>query len=216
MTDEYITVKISEHILVALTVFTASDDEVREHIRHMMIEIGKEEVRIVASDGCILACYRQKMQETIPDNTELPISAWIPISAFFLMKEWSETDVEIRVSLLSDGHVRKLMVDGEKRKWYGLSFDHDPLNYRKCIPESSSGEGANYSFPLVKRLRKAFRIFHKEEKSEYFFGPAILCNGEKAAFVDFRSDDFAAIIMPFMDQYRTQAETMSWAKQPIN
>lgn len=208
---------VAANYIAALKIFAAQKDT-RYYLNGICLEIGAKETRMIATDGHRLGCFRiaSEQEHIIEPLTDVIIHNDLikPIKA-------KGGPVTITIGDViegkdADGYVIKyrrpvsLAQDGVA--WSGETIEGKFPQWRRVIPEITSGEVAQFNANYVGDIGKAWSCLHPGNKGRF---PAshIAHNGTGGALVSFDSDDFIGVIMPCKTEAFSRAPV--WAQDSL-
>lgn len=165
----------------ALLCFAAKKD-IRNHLNSIMLEILPSESRLVATDGCILGVFRICSTDNLP-----PMQIIIPREPLDKIKAKRGEFIDI---IASPDNKEVTIKHGNSTVTCKAIDDRYP-EYRMVIPDSYTGESAQFNGELLTNIIKAYKCLHTG-----FPAPLITHNGTDAALIDLNYDDFCGIAMP--------------------
>ncbi len=174
-------INIPSNIFRAVRLFSAANDN-RLSINGIAVEVTEDDVRLIATDGCIIVVYRQPNTNHI-DPFEPRV---IPIA---LAKKVKSMPHSVQIGF--DGDIVTLTQNGASfsDRSYITSY---PL-YRKVIPTSVSMEPAEFSLYYLSIAYAAWELLAGKDSPM----PRVLPNGKKqGALIDMGRDDLAVSLMP--------------------
>jgi len=220
---EGIEFEIPARVLLGMACF-AADDDPRSYLKAVYLEIRKDEIRLTAGDGKMMAFYREELEEPLTDSLFCTL---IPASLIKRLKKrdalrlvevciFPETlDSEVpgkdRIPLLRKGDSIRLtcnMMTVEDTSFAGVTIP----DYPASVPKSASGEVAQYQPCLLKKAYKAAKLLYGNKYYPPYRELRIAHNGEKAGLLSMPGiDNFFGFVMPF-DTYaeKTATESPVW------
>jgi DNA polymerase-3 subunit beta len=198
------------HILPAMSILAADKKDRRERIRGVYLEASAKELRFTATNGVVMGVYRIK-QDT-PDITET-IHCIIPTELIAGIKGHNMVTLEIGEPSDERRLQREITISQGGTKQTGQSIPEDYPDYRRIIPETTSGEAAQFDPDLLIQLKKFGRAINNS-KSGYF---ALAYNGEATAIADFNTENLIVVINPLRIDKGAQSVRgcPSWAREFI-
>lgn len=160
------------------------------------LEIGREEARLVATNGAALGCFRLATDQP---QLDAPLTTIIPSDLFQSLKQ-TKGQVEIIIEDVESGGVGSEMS-------YSVTIIYAPMcvsisgktmgirffDYRRVIPAEVSGEPAQFDPHYMTVLAKAGSILHGAKNKHCV---SIGYNGENAALISLGDDNFIGVLMP--------------------
>lgn len=172
---------ISARYLKASLLFAGKND-IRYYINGVMLEVRNSNVRLVATDGCILSVFNCGYESGMPD-----MEFTIPRTVIEQLK-------------LKDGHVEITSHDKIINITYNnVTTQTAPIDgkfpdYRSILPcDPMSGLNAQFNTSYLADLDKAWKILNPKSK---FSSAYVVHNGQGAAIIDLNCVDFTGVIMP--------------------
>jgi DNA polymerase-3 subunit beta len=206
------TLTIPSHILPAMAVLAADKKDLRAHIRGVYLEVSAKEIRFAATNGVILGVCR--IEHDNPDITET-IKCTIPAELVASVKGSNALALTLEIGAPSDEYrlQRELTISQGGTKQTMQSVSQAYPDYRRIIPETTSGEQAQFDPDLLIQLKKFGKAININ-KNGYF---ALAYNGESAAIADFHTKNLLVIVMPLRNDERTLAapESPTWSREFI-
>jgi len=203
------TLIILPHVLPAMAILAADKKDARAHIRGVYMEVSATEFRFAATNGVVMGVYRLKQDN--PDITET-IQCIIPPELIAGIKGSNTLTLEIGET--SDEHrlQRELTIRQGGSKQSMQSIPRAYPDYRRIIPETTSGEPAQFDPDRLIQLKKFGKAL---QANKGFF--ALAYNGESAAIADFNLGNLLVVIMPLRKDERTYAapESPAWSREFI-
>lgn len=188
MTPEF-SVTIPRNVLKALALFLAKKYEVRYYLKGVLMSIRKERMRLVATNGHVLAVANIP---TGPEGSGRMMDIILPPELVACAKK-GKSVATIGVGAAS-GRVYELSlndgisvpsIDGIYPKWESI------------VPAKASGEKATYNPDYLELFNRAAMILHGGKKNCEAAAPVIAHNGLGAGVVTFPTyPDMFALVMP--------------------
>lgn len=187
-------IRVEAKVIAALRNFVAPvAPETRDGI---LLEIGRRESRLVATDDYILGCVRLAYCE--PDLPYAPISMIIPLDLFAPVRTRGEVTVVVTVPdtnpLNNEYHVyvscRGLSADGTSR---AVKI----IDWRRVIPRETNGKPAQLDTCLLARVEKARAVLFGDNGERLLIahngndGPSVITAGAEESHYE-----FFGLIMP--------------------
>jgi DNA polymerase-3 subunit beta len=193
-----------------MAILAADKKDRRERIRGVYMEVSATEIRFAATNGAVMGVCR--IEQDTPDITET-IHCIIPAGLIAGIKGHDTLTLEIGEPSDERRLQRELTISQGGAKQSMQSIPEDYPDYRRVIPETTSGEPAQFDPDLLIQLKKFGKAINNS-KHGYF---AIAYNGEKPAIADFHTENLTAIIMPFRNEekYRAVPESPAWSREFI-
>jgi DNA polymerase-3 subunit beta len=208
------TLTILSHILPAMSILAAGKKDIRERIRERIrgvyMEVSATEIRFTATNGVVMGVYR--IEQDTPDITET-IRCIIPAGLIAGIKGHDTLTLEIGEPSDEYRLQRELTISQGGTKQTMQSHAEDYPDYRRVIPETTSGEAAQFDPDLLSQLKKFGKAINNS-KHGYF---ALAYNGEKTAIADFNLGNLLVVIAPLRIDGRTYAtpESPAWSREFI-
>jgi DNA polymerase-3 subunit beta len=198
------------HILPAMAILAADKKDRRERIRGVYLEASAKALRFTATNGVVMGVYRIK--HDTPDITET-IHCIIPAGLIAGIKRHDTLTIEIGEPTDERRLQRELTISQGGTKQSMQSIPEDYPDYRRVIPETTSGEPVQFDPDLLIQLKKFGKAINNS-KSGYF---AIAYNGENTAIADFNTENLIAVINPLRIDEGAQSVRgcPSWAREFI-
>jgi DNA polymerase-3 subunit beta len=204
------TLTILSHILPAMAILAADKKDIRAHIRGVYMEVSAKEIRFAATNGVVMGVCRIKHETH--DITET-IHCIIPAGLIAGIKGHDTLTLEIGEPSDERRLQRELTISQGGTKQTMQSHAEDYPDYRRIIPETTSGEPAQFDPDLLSQLKKFGKAININ-KNGYF---AIAYNGDSAAIADFNTENLIVVIMPIRIDEGIHAVRgcPSWAREFI-
>lgn len=164
------------------------------------LEIGREEARLVATNGVALGCFRlvlEQQQITAPLTNII-----IPNELLKPFKPVGKVEITIGDPELKERRGKKVPSNARpvtiastamSLRVSGTTLDAVYPDYRRAIPDEVSGEPAQFDTRYLAALAKAWSILHGIKSAPRV---GIGYNGENAALISLGDDNFAGVLMP--------------------
>ena len=165
----------------ALLCFAVKKD-IRNYLNSIMLEILPTESRLVATDGCMIGVFRICSTDNLP-----PMQIIIPREPLDKIKSKRGEFIEI---IASPDNKEVTIKHGNSTVTCEVINSKYP-EYRRLIPDSYTGESAQFNGELLTNIIKAYKCLHTG-----FPAPFITHNGTGGALIDLNWDDFCGVIMP--------------------
>jgi DNA polymerase III sliding clamp (beta) subunit (PCNA family) len=203
------TLTILAHILPAMAILAADKKDRRERIRGVYMEVSATEIRFAATNGVVMGVCR--IEQDNPDITET-IKCIIPAELIAGIKGHDTLTLEIGEPSDERRLQRELTISQGGAKQSMQSIPEDYPDYRRAIPETTSGEPAQFDVDLLIQLKKFGKALRANKG---FF--AIAYNGENTAMADFHMENLIVVINPFRndEKYRAAPESPAWSREFI-
>jgi DNA polymerase-3 subunit beta len=197
------------HILPAMSILAADKKDRRERIRGVYLEVSAKELRFTATSGTVMGVYR--IEQDNPNITET-IKCIIPAELIAGIKGSNTLTLEIGEPSDEYRLQREITISQGGTKQTGQSIPEDYPDYRRIIPETTSGETAQFDPDLLIQLKKFGKAL-QVNKGHF----ALAYNGEAVAIADFNLGNLLVVIMPLRNDERTHAtpESPAWAREFI-
>lgn len=196
---------VRAEIIATLKLF-AADNDVRDYLNGINLEIGTTEARLVATDGSCLGCFRIECEQ---QNISRPLTnIIIPNELLKTIKPKGLVQITIGDLETKDNGKGEQVPVGYTRPltltYAGLSISGETINgvfpdWRRVIPSKVSGEPAQFNPAYIGTLAKAYTALHG--KKTPFVG--IGFNGKDAALIDLGDENFIGILMPLRPEAST-------------
>ena len=170
----------------AIKLFAAKKD-VRYYLNGLLLELGRHESRLVATDGHTLAALRIECDQ--PAISE-PISVIIPNEGLAHVKKKGDVTVSVGGDA-SDASHHAVTVEYGGVTWSGISVDGKYPNWRTVVPSTLSRELAQFNPHYMALFQDAAMLLRGRLANATFAH-----NGTNPALVDIGHGDFFGIIMP--------------------
>jgi DNA polymerase-3 subunit beta len=185
---------------IAVLKLFAADKDVRHCLNGVILEIGRKETRLVASNGAMLGCFRVESEQPDVDapltNIIIPNDLLKPIRPVGKV-EITIGDPELKWSRgakrPSNARPVTIASTAMSLRVSGTTLDAVYPDYRRAIPDEVSGKPAQFDARYLAALAKAWSILHGTKNTPRV---SIGHNGENAALIDLGVDDFVGAIMP--------------------
>lgn len=201
--------------VIAVLKLFASNKDVHRYLNGINLEIGRNEARLVASDGVMLGCFRVESDQ--PDVDTPLTNIIIPNNLLKPIKPIGLVEITIGERETKDnGEGEEVPVSNARPvtiTYGGLSISGETLggkypDFRSVIPSEVSGQPAQFDLRLIATLAKAWSILHGR-KGPYCVG--IGHNGNNPALITLGDPDFVGVIMPLRsDSIVTPNTPPSW------
>lgn len=165
----------------ALLCFAVKKD-IRNYLNSIMLEILPTESRLVATDGCMIGVFRICSTDNLP-----PMQIIIPREPLDKIKSKRGEFIEI---IASPDNKEVTIKHGNSTVTCEVINSKYP-EYRRVIPDSYTGESAQFNGELLTNIIKAYKCLHTG-----FPAPFITHNGTGGALIDLNCDNFCGVIMP--------------------
>ena len=165
----------------ALLCFAAKKD-IRNYLNSIMLEILPTESRLVATDGCILGVFRIGSTDNLP-----PMQIIIPREPLDKIKAKNGESIDV---IASPDNKEVTIKHGNSTVTCEVINGKHP-EYRRVIPDSCTGESAQFSGEVLTNIIKAYKCLHTG-----FPAPFITHNGQSGALIDLNWVDFCGVAMP--------------------
>jgi DNA polymerase-3 subunit beta len=192
-----------------MAILAADKKDIRERIRGVYMEASAKELRFTATNGIVMGVFR--IEQDNPDITET-IRCIIPAEIIAGIKGKDNVMLTISEPLDERRLQRKLTLAQSWAMQTMQSIPEEYPDYRRIIPETTSGEPAQFDPDLLSQLKKFGKAL--QANKGYF---ALAYNGEAAAIADFHTENLLVVIMPLRNDERTRAAPASpvWSREFI-
>lgn len=180
-------ITVDKNTLRAMSRFAPKHD-IRYYLVGVMLELGADDARLVATNGHILAVMRL----AYADGDERPAQttqAIIPLDLVKSIKKPGRRDLPAVIVELDSAN-KITIYDGEKRS-SAAAIDGKYPDYSRAFPLKVSGDPAQFNPDYLATFLRA-----KEDMGSDVPSIAISHNGNSAALVSLDRDDFIGLIMP--------------------
>lgn len=194
-----ITVSV-KHLQAAL--YCASKKDVRYYLNGVLIEANPSEVRVVGTDGHVIAVLREQAAPGTP-----AVELIVPRDVLESLKTKAET-----VTLESDDGQAWAISDGQMSLRFN-AVDAKFPDYRRIIPGSVTGLPGNYSSELLSQFAKVAKVLRRPAASVTLYqnGP------NDAALVSiYERPEFCGVIMPCWpsgNRTKILPDAPTWARE---
>lgn len=201
--------------IAVLKLFVGKQD-IRQYLNGIALEIGASESRAVATDGHRLGMFRIKSEQPYVSPTDPLINILIPLELLQGIKAKGEVEIslgECEVLEPLPGQQRDLSVRRPVTLTYagvsvsGMTTDARYVDFRRSIPQKTSGEAAQFNPLYVGDLHKAAHLLG------YKLGGGIAHNGTLPALIHL-DENFIGVIMPWRRDAPSDAP--DWAADGLN
>jgi hypothetical protein len=179
----------------ALKLFAAKKD-IRYYLKAINFEIGKEESRMIASDGVKMGVFRLiSPQSEIKD----PIgNVIIPIEVFKSIKTLGDIEISIgEVAVGCSGRLIKISNAGGMPLTVVSMDNHYPDYRRLFLNVGADAETVSQFDPQhLYEIGKAYKALHVGNKKMLSEFPLIKHSGKTAALIDLGDENFTGLIHP--------------------
>lgn len=164
------------------------------------LEIGREEARLVATNGAALGCFRLATDQ--PQITAPLTNIIIHNELLKPIKPVGKVEITIGDPELKEQGGKKVPSNARpvtiastamSLRVSGTTLDAVYPDYRRAIPDEVSGEPAQFDTRYLAALAKAWSILHGAKRAPRV---GIGYNGENAALISLGDDNFAGVLMP--------------------
>lgn len=184
-----ITLSIESKYIAAVMVAAAKND-IRYYLNSLCLEIGQYETKLVATDGHRLLVASVLAAQD--DLTELT-TVILPRAMLDRIKLKGNTLIQIDYNQGKLEHEVKVTYDGKTE--VGRTIDGKYPDWRRIVPESVSGEVAQFNRSCMADFAKV-AAFLKEKTKLPYANVRITPNGPGAAWVAFEKEPVFGLIMP--------------------
>lgn len=189
--------ELSSDPLAAVSLFAPKKD-IRYYLNGVFLEIYSDRVIAVATNGYYEAAYRERLP--VPLDIEKPIGVIVPLELLPKLPKGSMVSITVG-DATAQPRVRQLTIaTGKHPTLTGQSVDGSYPDWRRAIPEKTSGEPAEYGpDPMAVISAAAKRL--GAGGLDYAFsyngsGPAIVTFTGKAA----EACGFLAVVAPLRER----------------
>lgn len=206
--------------IIATLKHFASDEDVRNYLNGINLEIGATESRIVATNGAYIGCFRVECEQPevnapltniiIPKKmlNVIKPKGFVEITIGALETEDNEKGEKVPVSLS-----RPVTLTYGDVQICGKTLNERFPDFRRVIPSKVTGEPAQFNPLYVGELGKAYRTLHGNK-----LNPAVGIgfNGQDAALIDLGDENFVGALMPLRTESVNVPKTAPdwWADSP--
>jgi DNA polymerase-3 subunit beta len=185
---------------IAVLKLFAADKDVRHCLNGVILEIGRKETRLVASNGAMLGCFRVESEQ--PDVDAPLTNIIIPNDLLKPIKPVGKVEITIGDPELKEQGGKKVPSNARpvtiastamSLRVSGTTLDAVYPDYRRVIPDEVSGEPAQFDTRYLAALAKAWSILHGAKSAPCV---GIGYNGENAALISLGDDNFIGVLMP--------------------
>jgi DNA polymerase-3 subunit beta len=203
------TLTILSHILPAMAILAADKKDRRERIRGVYMEVSATEIRFAATNGAVMGVCR--IEHETPDITET-IKCIIPPGLIAGIKGHDTLTLEIGEPSDEPRLQRELTISQGGSKQSMQSIPEVYPDYRRVIPETTSGEPAQFDIDFLIQLKKFGKALQANKGCF-----AIAYNGDSAAIADFNTENLIVILLPSRIDKGAQSAhgCPSWAREFI-
>lgn len=202
-----IKITVPAKYIAVLMLFSAKNDE-RKYFNGINFEIGGAEVRMVATDGHRLGCFRIKSEQE--GITEPRTNLIVPIELFERIA-LEGGDVIVTFGKERAGASQPVTVSqGDLLRLAGETIYAKYPDWRKAIPKKVSGEAAQLNPAYIHDLVMAWGVLHGSAPHRALIGH----NGEKPALVDLYDENFIGVVAA-LTETKTLKAPPSWAHKPV-
>lgn len=167
----------AKHLKAALC--CASVQDIRQYLNGVFIEVARDEIRVVSTDGHVAAVLRTT--NLLDENDGWPFEVIVPSEA-------------VKLALAGKAEALELSRDGNSWKLGAINFtpiDGKFPDYRRIIPARHSGEAAQFATDKIAQFAKVGKALGRRDN------PIIRHSGDGGAQVQFYGEhDFVGVIMP--------------------
>lgn len=195
---------IQRNALKAVSLFKAVKD-VRYYLNGVCVKASPTETRLIATDGHTLAVHRQQFSNDrylpeliIPSDTVKTVLAWKSVNK-------ACADMPMELTITSDTEAR-ITWQGDKIAVF-KPIDGKFPDYTRVIPESLTGETAQFNPDYIARCQRARECFG----NAYFV--EIGHNGTGPALINV-DESMAVVVMPIRGS-APDASGFQWAREDI-
>ena len=177
-------------VLAAIKLFAATADP-RYYLNGVCFEVGPSEVRLIATDGCMLGVFRVKYPP--PALTDTVFQAIVPLDLLRNVKGKVPVLVALGEPEGEDNTRRVEVTPAGGATTVGRTIAGRYPDYRRVISAHVSGELAQFNPRYIETLRKAYSALHGAKAL-----PAIGIgyNGQDGALLTLDDEDFVGVLMP--------------------
>lgn len=181
---------IRSEVLAAIKLFAATAD-IRTYLNGVCVEVGPSEVRLIATDGCMLGVFRVKYQP--PALTDTVFQAIVPLDLLRNVKGKWPVLVALGEPEGEDNTRRVEVTPAGVATTVGRTIAGRHPDYRRIIPRETSGELAQFNPRYIETLRKAYSALYGAKAI-----PAVGIghNGQDVALLTLDDEDFVGALMP--------------------
>lgn len=185
---------VCAEVIAVLKLF-AYNKNVRHYLNGINLEIGRNEARLVASNGAMLGCFRVESEQ--PDVDAPLTNIIIPNDLLKPIKTTGLVEITIGERETKDNgpvsNVRPVTITYAGLSISGKTLDGEFPDFRRVIPSKVSGQPAQFDPRLIATLAKAWSILHGSN-SPHCVG--IGFNGNDGALITLADENFVGVIMP--------------------
>jgi hypothetical protein len=195
-----VTLNVPARYICALKLFAAEND-IRQKLNGIVLEIGRENTYLVASDAYVLGCLRLESEQ--PEIGLSPITVIIPNRLLENIKPKGCVEITLQ-ALVCLGLVDEepescdwpIAFKYDTLEWSGKTMNEKYLDWRqRCFPKEYSGKSCQFHMSDWIRLDKAARLLSGRKRSHV----TVNYNGQKPALVDLDFSDFIGLVSPRLD-----------------
>lgn len=203
-------VNINRNALRAIALFAANDD-VRYYLNAVCLQVRKDDVVLVATDGHRIAAYRLDKAKATAQEEPLLIGDYIlPIAVVKQVKKAGRKDLPFVTVAITEPVIPEglfAITDGEQT-YGGKLVDAKFPEWLRVGPRSISGKTAQFNGHYVASFHKAIEILSGSSSPMV---PVIGHNGDSAATVRFSDERFFGMLMPVRASLEPLKSAPAWA-----
>jgi DNA polymerase-3 subunit beta len=187
----------------------AAKDDVRYYMNGVTVEIGRNESRLVATDGHMLGVLRLEVKSDLTETREFII----PRAEIEAIKKAKRNEPELLAFTAdleaSDGGYWAQFNDDATTRRFKLIDGKFP-DWRRVVPAKPDGAIAQFDAALLIRFQK---VRAELNDSKNTFSPYLTHNGDGPALVSIGNERFCGVVMPMRGEPMQTAP--AWVSQPL-